>query len=298
MEKKLFDIPVVLIAYNRPEYVRRQIEILNQIRPSKLYFIVDGAPIGDVATAQLVDEVKSAINYIMWECDLEKIFADENMGCDPRIVTGLNEVFKKEKMAIILEDDCLPSLSFFDYCRECLRKYENDKDIMYISGTNWIENYDMKYSYGFSYNTGTWGWATWSRAWNEWNWDRKRWEKEKNKWLKGIYSAKYRKSYIKQMERYFDKKSIPWDYVWRFCVGERLSIFPKYNLIENVGFDSRATHTYERPKHYSGHTKEMNEILHPPKIEADFQYPKLIEKNERRSFLERAVGYIKRKIGK
>lgn len=34
--------------------------------------------------------------------------------------TAINWVFESEDAAIILEDDCLPSLSFFDYCGELL----------------------------------------------------------------------------------------------------------------------------------------------------------------------------------
>lgn len=296
LENSLFDVPIVLIAYNRPEYVRRQMEILCRIKPQKLYFVVDAAKNKNPMDASLVEEVKDTVNMVCWKCKIIKLYAEQNMGCDRRVVSGLNEVFKQEDVAIILEDDCLPAFSFFEYCKECLKKYKDNKDIMYISGSNWIEGYELDYSYGFSFNTGTWGWATWRRAWNEWHWNREQWDKEKGNWLKGIYSRRYRKNYIKSVERYIEKDSIPWDYVWLFCVGKRLSIFPKYNLIENVGFDLRATHTIERPSNYSGQTKELENIIHPPRIEVDYIYPKLIEKHEKRTFFMRVINYIKRKM--
>jgi hypothetical protein len=37
---------------------------------------------------------------------------------------------------IILEDDCVPSTSFFPYCADLLDRYESDERAMMISGNN------------------------------------------------------------------------------------------------------------------------------------------------------------------
>ena len=43
MEGNGYKIPVVLIIFNRPALVKKQFEILERVRPEKLYLIADGA---------------------------------------------------------------------------------------------------------------------------------------------------------------------------------------------------------------------------------------------------------------
>ena len=166
------DTPVVLITFNRPKLVQQQIERLRLVRPRKIFFVSDGARINKMNEGELVDKTRQLADTIDWSCEVEKIYSETNMGCDQRVVSALNEVFSKVEKAIILEDDCLPCVSFFEFCETLLEKYERNNEIMYISGSKWVSDYAMEYSYGFSYNTGTWGWATWSRAWKEWHWDK------------------------------------------------------------------------------------------------------------------------------
>lgn len=292
MSEAGYDIPVVLIVFNRPKLAVRQFEVLKRVRPRKLYIVADAPRPKVEADAEKVAAVRRIFEEIPWECEKIEIYAQNNMGCDRRVVSGLNEVFEKEDEAVVLEDDCLPHLSFFSFCREMLLKYRDNSEIMYVSGSKWVQDYKMPYSYGFSYNTGTWGWATWKRAWKEWHWDRQEWDEKKQDWLTGIYSDRYRKNWIRDMEKYFTTDSIPWDYVWRFCVGRRLSIFPSVNLIENVGFGEDATHTTEVMDGYRGGTSDIGDIKHPPMPEADLEYPKRVEKQYRNTLYRR----IKRRI--
>lgn len=273
-----FTIPVVLITFKRPNLAEQQLERLRRVQPESVYWISDAARPGNEDEDELVKQTRELADTIDWPCNLVKIFAEENMGCDKRIVSGLNEVFAQVDKAIILEDDCLPSASFFRYCQEMLLRYEKDSDVMYISGTKKVPQYPMEYSYGFSYDTGTWGWATWRRAWNEWHWDRAEWDLKKADFMKDVFIDKRRKRWVENVEKYFDTKSIPWDYIWTFCVGKRLSIFPAVNLVGNVGFDEGATHTTEPMYGYDSTVKELTDITHPPVKKADLKYLNLAEK--------------------
>ncbi|MCM1540475.1 MAG: hypothetical protein NC121_04370 [Blautia sp.] len=273
-----FPIPVVLFTFNRPQLVSMQIEILKKVKPCKIFFVSDAARNGREEEKKLVLQTRQLIDRVDWDCEINRYFAERNMGCDSIIVSALNDIFSKVDKAIILEDDCIPCISFFTFCMEMLDRYVNNSEIMYVSGTKWVPQYSMRYSYGFSYNTGTWGWATWKRAWKEWHWDIREWEEKKNDWLSGVYSNRYRKHWIKDMESYICTGNIPWDYVWRFCVGRRLSIFPAVNLISNMGFGEEATHTKEEEYGYSSKTGEIHTIVHPPAIKEDLKYPCAVEK--------------------
>lgn len=292
--RKGYAIPVVLFTFNRPALVEKQLAQLRKIRPKTLFFVSDAARRERTEETELVLRTRKLADEIDWECDVEKIYAEENMGCDRRIVSALDDIFARVDRAVILEDDCLPCDSFFGFCEEMLTKYAEDSRIMYISGSKWVPQYPMEYSYGFSYNTGTWGWATWKRAWQEWHWDIAEWEEKKNNWLKDVYSSRYRKNWITDVERYIASGVVPWDYAWRFCVGKRLSIFPSVNLIENIGFGEDATHTKGDEYGYDATTGELGEISHPVEVCEDLEYPRAVERQFRIPLSYR----VKRKIKK
>ena len=42
------------------------------------------------------------------------------------MASGISWVFSQVEEAIILEDDCVPHLSFFRFCEEMLERYRTD----------------------------------------------------------------------------------------------------------------------------------------------------------------------------
>jgi GR25 family glycosyltransferase involved in LPS biosynthesis len=157
--------------------------------------------------------------------------------------------------AIILEDDCLPSLSFFKYCEILLNRFKNYKSISMISGRNNLEKINLDNSYYFTFGS-TWGWATWKRAWkfNDSklkNWKNKKFRTRLNKNLKD-YPLFYN-LLIEKCEKIFKKKiNSVWDYQWLFSVISRnmIAVVPKINLVKNIGFDKRSTHTHNKDSQF------------------------------------------------
>ena len=62
--------------------------------------------------------------------------------------------FSKEEKGIILEDDCVPSQTFYYYCQELLDHYENNENVFSIGGCCFLEkkNLQEKYADSFSKN--------------------------------------------------------------------------------------------------------------------------------------------------
>lgn len=72
-------------------------------------------------------------------------------------------VFENEEMGIILEDDCLPSQSFFWFCEELLERYKDDERIGHIGGCNFQKRIKRgNVDYYFSIYNYIWGWASWT----------------------------------------------------------------------------------------------------------------------------------------
>ena len=124
----------------------------------------------------LCDEVRRIATQIDWPCQLETNFADRNMGCRDRVVSGLNWVFGLVEEAIILEDDVLADLSFFQFCEELLIRFRHDSRVSMITGFNIVErDLGTNYSYFFSQTTHVWGWATWRESWSRYDRDLQHW---------------------------------------------------------------------------------------------------------------------------
>lgn len=165
----MFNTPVAIFAFNRPQLTERLLGILAQIKPSRILVVADGPRPHVVADIEKCAAVRRLFDNLDWECRVERNFAESNMGSFPRNSSGLNWVFEQVEEAIILEDDCLPELSFFPYCEELLDRYRNDSRVGLISGNNFLRPPvdSLKSSYFFSNYPATWGWASWRRTWNQ-----------------------------------------------------------------------------------------------------------------------------------
>ena len=194
------------------------------------------------------------------------------MGCDFRVPTGVDWVFEHVEQAIILEDDCIPSLDFFQYAEDMLKKYQEDPRIMMVSGSNLAIGYEIKNSCCFTARVYTWGWATWRRAWRYYCDGRSEWDRiQKDGTLAKIYSLRTRYYVKRELNYYFDKGKCPWDYLWWIsCMGRGgLCTVPKVNLITNEGFGENATHTQNRGG-YTGESYPMDfPLVFPEKVERD-----------------------------
>ncbi|EFG74445.1 hypothetical protein HMPREF0591_5638 [Mycobacterium parascrofulaceum ATCC BAA-614] len=167
-----------------------------------------------------------------------------------RISSGLTWAFELVDRAIILEHDCLPSSSFFDYCADLLDRYEYDERIMMISGQNHLFGQaETTDSYYFSrYPHVMWGWATWRRAWLNYDLEMTHWPEIRDRNLFDQYFPKMRERYYWESViefTIFNGRLDTWDYQWFYSMwaNSGLCVTPAQNLARNIGLDSEATHT-------------------------------------------------------
>ncbi len=273
-----FSTPVVLIVFNRPEMTQRTLAAISKVKPQKLYVIADGPRTAYPDDHEKCQVTRAVIDTIDWKCHVFKNYADQNLGCQQRIYSGLNWVFDKVESAIIIEDDCLPDPSFFQFCDELLTRYKNDERIAAISGNNFqFGRNDIDDSYYFSRYPHCWGWATWSRAWRHCDITMKSWpEMKRQSMLASVFnspgairywSSKFQDTYEKRM----DSWSFPWTLSCWLQSG--LTILPNVNLVANIGFGPEGTH------HHSSKTPFCN----VPVISMKFplRHPKFVLRHNR-----------------
>ena len=105
-----FNIPILLLTYNRPELLERVFEQVEKIRPEKIYVVSDG-PKND-EDALKIERSREFLSLKSREFTIIQLNRNENLGCRKSVSSGISWFFDQEEMGIILEDDCLPSESF------------------------------------------------------------------------------------------------------------------------------------------------------------------------------------------
>jgi hypothetical protein len=270
-----FDIPIIIIIYNRFDYLENILSKLRIIQPEKIYIAADGPKDQN-------DKIKCDFsrNYletnISWKCNLIKKYNKTNIGLKKNINQSLDWLFLKEKMAIILEDDCNPSLTFFQFCKELLLKYENNKKIKMISGNFYYEKkFTSSESYFFSKRPGTHGWATWKRTWLENDQSMSNWNSFYDFfWLLKFFNLNITKAhyFYKKFQYSYDGKINSWDYQLLLSIWKKngLIIRPFKHLCKHVGWGSQSTHGKGQDTFPNLVSGDINfPLKHPSKIDCN-----------------------------
>lgn len=261
--------PVAFFIFKRPVVTAKVFQAIAQVKPKTLLVIADGARTPEEEA--LCQATRDIINQVDWDCDVRTHFSNQNLGCKRRISSGLDWVFSQVEEAIILEDDCLPTSSFFYFCQALLEHYRHDERIFSISGDNFQPHSRTPYSYYFSRYPHIWGWATWRRAWQHFDLEMKLWADYRDAgFLKSVFEDPLEQDYwLNIFEQCYVDAINSWAYIWCYtCWSQNgLSILPDSNLVSNIGFGADATHTLEPDDTQSNlATSNIWTIHHPPFI--------------------------------
>ena len=268
--------PVLLIAFNRPQTTKIVFEAIRKARPKKLFVAIDGPRTGNSSDIDLCKQVGEIFSSIDWDCEIKTNFRTNNLGCGLGPKKAIDWFFSHCNEGIILEDDCLPTQSFFEFCDELLELYRDNNKIFLISGSNPIPQKSNP-SYIFSTHGGIWGWATWKRAWDKYDWELKEWFDPllREKALSRLHPNE-KTMLINGINNILNGKVKAWDYQWYFYrnLYESLGIIPSKNLISNIGFGPTATHTLNKnsPLAFQKTNDLPFPLKHPKKIEINKYY--------------------------
>ena len=235
---------------------------------------------------------REIIQQVDWDCEVHTKYHDDNAGLRIAVTTAIDWFFENVNAGIILEDDCLPSQSFFWFCQELLEKYHDDERIMQISGNNYLfGNKTFDATYYFSKLNDIWGWATWKRAWDYYDVHMKTFPKFKEQGQIKNYIVdpeiqEWLMSYFEQ-DYNADERNGLWSSQWAYaiCSQNGMTIAPSVNLVENIGMLGEATHGRDTYKLYEEYgVYEIGEIVHPifvlPDTEADRLRFEIIKKTD------------------
>jgi hypothetical protein len=245
--------PILLLAWRRPSTLRQVIDAIRPSAPQLLFVACDGPNPKRIGEAEKVSATRQVIEQeIDWPCKIKRFYSDENQGCRLGVSSAITWFFENVEEGIILEDDCVPHPDFLSYCSMLLNHYRDDSRVWCISGSNFQNGqWRGNGSYYLSRYNHCWGWATWRRCWQHYDSTLAQWPSFNHSGLiESIFEDPVEIQYWRKCwERLFLRgEPDTWDYQWTFTmlVNGGLTILPNRNLINNVGFDSDATHTFVR----------------------------------------------------
>lgn len=301
-----FNTPILLLVFNRPQYTKQVFDSIRTAKPKQLFIAADGPRANvpdDIQNCQLVKDIVANVD---WDCEVKTLYRDQNLGCGLAPSSAITWFFENVEQGIILEDDCLPSSSFFPFCQEMLERYKNDTRIHSICGTNLLKEWKRGAdSYFFSRESGIWGWATWKRSWAEYDYFVSKWG---NPEVVALFKAQFdnathRNIYVNALDKFFNNKEASfWDYQWIFSriTNSQFGIIPAVNLISNIGFGSEATHTFDANSQISN--LPTNNVLfplnHPKAIMIDREYDQNLNNTFYKESIPQKINLFQRILNK
>lgn len=247
-----FDIPVVLFIFKR----LKAVEVMQRIaavQPKKLYILADQGR-NDKEKAAAAECRRQVEEAITWDCEVVKDYAEENRGVYGNIGQGAIRVLRREKWAIFLEDDNLPEVTFFPFCKEMLERYEHDTRVLWVCGTNYLGNYvpENGDSYVFTRHMLPCGWASWAEKFEKFydgdlalTDDATVMARIESNYCNHEVFDQYRASWMRERHLIQDgKRPISWDYQMDFTIKAHnlWGVCPCKNQIRNIGVDECSTH--------------------------------------------------------
>lgn len=251
MEKKpyLVDVPVRVNIWIRPECQRKQLEVLRAARPSVLFLISDGGR-NDREWEAIRQNRELLEGGIDWDCTLHKLYEDKNNGLYTMSAKAADLIWSKVDRCIFLEDDQIPSVSYFRFCAELLEKYKDDTRITAIAAMNYAGVWERASAdYFFCERGSIWGLALWKRSYElrdpSFAYGKDpytlRLLKERTKDVKYMQGSIF--GYAK--DELHEGHKAGGEFYNRFHVyaHHQLYIVPKYNMMNNIGCTEDGAHT-------------------------------------------------------
>lgn len=300
---------VALIFFIRPAQLRVVFDRIRRAKPPVLFLIQDGARAGNAADAERIRQCRQIVEEIDWDCEVHRDYAGENLGCGRRIYSGIKRAFERVEELIILEDDCIPSDSFFPFCGELLARYRTDARVGMISGMNHLGVCeDVQADYFFAYAGSIAGWATWKRCWDVIDFDlgflREKGIQDTLSHMARYGPQEHREAASGWRRKLHDVeagvKFTSWSYQFGICtiLNSQVILVPKYNLMGNHGAADGATNSAADERMINRAVRSIYHLdlyeytfplKHPRFVAVDYQYGRAVTRRMHPRGLRKAL---------
>lgn len=241
-EVKFVDrMPVLVLAFNRPQMVRDLLRSLPKQEISSVYISIDGPR--NSTDSEKADEIMAIAEEFSKSVSVKIRRGKNNLGCRLGVIAGLDWFFNEVEEGLILEDDCLPETALFEYIHRNNSRLDSG-EIAMISAHNPLGKIDLlDFKSRFVFING---WYMSSRIWSDIRlniFDIKPPTKFSGTSNKRVLSEAifWWAAYARARIGIHDT----WDSLFYRAFSSKgfQCLVPGRNLIQNLGFGENATHT-------------------------------------------------------
>jgi GR25 family glycosyltransferase involved in LPS biosynthesis len=246
---KIVRFPIIIFSYNRPDHLKKTLKALIQsttIKHHKIFFFNDGPK--NYKDKKKIEAIKKLINKYKKLIKFKKInFNKKNVGLFNNIIINVTSVLKKNKAAIILEDDILSSDNSLEFINFFLNKEKKSNKIGSVSGYSYLDDFkiNQKFQLYLSKRHSSWAWGTWSHVWFKFKSDYL--DKKNSNAFKLKTPGFESLGDDMEMMLWAQKNNLinSWSVLFNyFCFKEKYKCLqPRYSLVQNIGLDNSGTHS-------------------------------------------------------
>jgi hypothetical protein len=293
--------PIALFVYNRPEHTRRTLQFLQKnelAADSRLFIFSDGPKIAK--QAEKVAEVRALIKQVEGFKSVEIIERNSNLGLANSVIRGVSQLMQEFGQAIVFEDDLITSPYTLRYFNDALVRYQNEEKVMHIGAYMYplpieqVQNLPETFLFRVS---GSWGWATWSRAWKHFNPNIQCLIDQFDDQKKYQFAIEGNMNFWKQMKEFKNGKNDSWAIRWYASIFLKggLTLTPARSLINNIGHDGTGVHSGKNSIYSVNISNEPISRFPDTLIEHPeaYQAIKHFLKHRKGNFLQRIIRYVR-----
>ena len=242
MEQKLS--PILVYAYNRPDHLKRCIQSLQAndlATDSDLYIFSDAAR--DEQDSDAVSQVRQYLHTITGFKSITITERPVNWGLARSIIDGVSSTLKTSDRVIVVEDDLIVAPHFLRFMNEALELYKDEERVGHIQACDFTHDLSLPDTFLIKF-TGSWGWATWSRAWKHFNPNGQQLLNElESRHLTQQFDFNGRYGFTRMLRRQIQGKNNSWAIRWNasLFLADILSLNVGRSLVQNEGFDGSGT---------------------------------------------------------
>jgi hypothetical protein len=238
--------PIALFVYSRLTHTCQTVESLqkNSLASQSDLIIFSDAPKTE-AQAEAVSQVREFIHQVDGFKSVTIVERKANFGLAKSIIDGVTSIVNSRGRIIVLEDDLVVTPHFLEFMNYALDKYETEQQVVQVSGYMFPINVEIEEDVLFLPLTTSWGWATWKRAWRQFDPDAKGYARVKaDLALRKRFNLDGAYDYFSMLEAQLAGRVDSWAVRWQLSafLSESLTVYPRYSLVVNAGFDGSGTH--------------------------------------------------------
>ncbi len=236
---------LLLIGYQRTESLGQILSMADLAGIKKIYVSIDGPKALDSRSLSIQSHIREILRTFekRFGGELYVRFHKRNRGCAAAVISSCEWAFEFEHSLFILEDDCIPSIEFFDFVNAHKGALQSVDNLMMICGSQFAPESVTEGNAVYSKYPLIWGWFTTSS----------KWQVMRQAYLSQTPIPKSHSAISKAELRYWRAgakrarlgRVDAWDTVLAsyFVENGLKSILPPVPLVTNIGNDKFATHT-------------------------------------------------------